>query len=214
MVETFLEITNLIGVIAFAISGALIAISCGLDLFGVVFIGTITAVGGGVTRDVILGNFPPAIFSNLLALSVAVVTSLTVFIISFIYRKKFHTVSEKIEHINNIFDAVGLAVFSITGVQVAIDLGYETNFVLAILMGMITGVGGGIYRDVLVLKPPYVLNKHVYAIASLVGSAVFYVVNVFLTAPLTATFLGIAIIITIRMFATKYKWKLPKIKVE
>ncbi len=202
------------GVIAFAISGALIAISCGLDLFGVLFIGVVTAVGGGITRDVLIGATPPKAFSNVFDLTVAVCTSLIVFIISYVNRKSFYKMSQKIEHINNVFDAIGLAVFSISGVQVAIDHGFGGNFILAVIMGMITGVGGGIYRDVLVLKPPYVLNKHVYAIASLTGCVVFYLIYKFLNLPVIATFSGIVVIITIRMLATKFQWELPKIKVE
>ncbi len=172
-----LVVMEWIGTIAFAVSGALIAVSCGLDLFGVTFLGCITAVGGGMLRDILLEQCPPAIFSNTPVLLVAALTSVIVFIIAYINRQHFEILREKIERINNVFDAVGLAAFSVTGTEIACAAGFSDKVLFVVIMGMITGVGGGIFRDVLVASAPYVLKKHIYALASLFGSILYYLIR-------------------------------------
>lgn len=207
---TIIVITELIGTIAFAISGAMIAIKRGLDLFGVVLVGCITAVGGGMLRDVVLGKIPPAIFSNCIVLVVAVATTIVVFVISYLNAQKFEAFDRQVERVNNIFDAIGLAAFSITGVEIACNSGFSDQAVFVISMGLLTGIGGGIIRDILVDKIPYVLKKHIYALASLLGSAFYYFIRV-LGQKAIAIFVSMSIIIMIRIFATRYHWKLPKV---
>ena len=153
--EIILLILEIIGTIAFAISGAFVAIKKDLDVFGVIFVGCITAVGGGITRDVLIGATPPAIFSNGYILLTAAVTSLVVFIIAYIARRRFENIREKIERINNIFDAIGLSAFSVMGTEIAFVNGLASNALLSILLGMLTGVGGGMIRDVLTSSTPY-----------------------------------------------------------
>ena len=213
MTDAILFIMNFIGIAAFSVSGALIAIGSHLDLFGVLFIGCITSFGGGIIRDICLGRFPPAIFFNAHDVLLSLAVSLTVFIISYINAKHFNSLSEKIDRINNIFDAIGLAVFSITGTQIAFDMGYNSSFLLSVVMGMITGVGGGIIRDVLVLKEPYILHKRIYALASLSGCTLYFVSEQFFDAKLVFSFVSMVLIIAIRLLATKFRWKLPKIKI-
>lgn len=201
-----------IGTVSFAVSGSLIAIGCSLDLFGVVTVGCITAVGGGVIRDVFIGNIPPKIFFNPLILLVAVVTSLLVFLIAYIYRKKFETIREKTELINIFFDSLGLASFSITGVEIASLSSWGDNALLAITLGVITGVGGGVIRDILVNEKPYVLTKHIYAVVSIVGCGFYYLISISLGHKVLATFFVIIFIVLMRLLAAKFHWKLPKIK--
>jgi len=148
MREILMLIMELLGTVAFAVSGTLVAACCGLDLFGVLTVGTITAVGGGVIRDLIIGQIPPAIFSKPETLVLVLVTSLVVFIVAFINSKKIKDLRLKIERINIFFDALGLAAFSVTGVEVTCAAGYSDNAVLAVVLGVITGVGGGVLRDV------------------------------------------------------------------
>ena len=200
------------GTIAFAVSGALVAISAGLDLFGVTFIGAVTAVGGGILRDIILGINPPSAFRDLTAIIVAIAVSLLVFIISYRLHEKFGVVREKTEHINNFFDAVGLAAFTVTGAEVAIGSGYSDNFFLPVLLGMITGVGGGIFRDILTDTTPYVLKKHVYALASIAGGLVYYFLSGVNSG--IASAVAIFVVFTIRILATKYRWSLPKVNLK
>ena len=201
---------ELIGTIAFAISGSLIAVRRSLDLFGVVLVGCITSVGGGIMRDLFLGKTPPSIFSNVIVLVIATITSIVVFIVSYFNTNKFESFEKRIESINNFFDAVGLATFSAIGTEMACESGFLGMAIFSISMGLLTGVGGGIIRDILVDSTPYVLKKHIYALASIIGSTVYYLIktngNKFL-----ALIIAIPIIVSIRILATKYHWRLPKI---
>ena len=208
-----IDIMEVIGTIAFAVSGALVAISYRLDLFGVIFLGCITAVGGGIVRDIMMGQFPPAIFSNVPMLSLAAVTALVVFIIAYINAKQFTRMCEKIEPINNVFDAIGLATFTVMGAEAACGAGYGDKACFVIIMGMLTGVGGGIFRDVFVSKSPYILNKHIYALASIGGGISYYCIRLYGNNTILASTISILFILAIRMLATKYEWKLPKINI-
>ena len=201
-----------IGTISFATSGALVAIRHGLDLFGVATVGAITAVGGGIMRDCMLGNVPPKIFSNPVIVIVAVVTTMIVFQIAYLYRKKFNKLSEKIDTVNLLFDALGLAAFSITGVEVACMASQKGNVLLVIVMGVITGVGGGVLRDVLVNEKPYILTKHIYAVVSVCGCCLYYLLSVRLGYTVFATVFVLIFTVTARLLAAKYRWKLPKLE--
>ena len=211
IVTTVLEI---LGTVSFAVSGALVAIGRRLDLFGVLFLGCITATGGGMLRDVLIGKVPPSIFSNSIIIIIAAITSIVVFVVSYINRKHFSKFSTTIESINNIFDALGLSLFTILGTETVCVAGFHDKTLFCILMGMITGVGGGIFRDVLADKTPYVLKKHVYALASLCGSALYYFVHPIIDGMVVPAVISMALIFAIRMLATKYLWQLPKIELE
>ena len=214
MSETVITIMEIVGTIAVAMSGALIAVRCNLDVFGVVFIGVITAVGGGMLRDILVGNCPPSIFYNTDILILAALTSIAVFIIAYINKYHFETLREKIERINNIFDAIGLSAFTVTGAEVAFYAGYGDKIIFVVLMGMITGVGGGIFRDILVSKTPYVLKKHVYALASIAGGIVYYLIRTEDEKKVIGTVASIVTVFAIRMLATRYMWSLPKVNLK
>ena len=207
---TIILVTELIGTIAFAISGALIAVRRGLDVFGVVFVGCITSVGGGVLRDLFLGRIPPNIFLNVFILAIASVTSLAVFGVSYCNANKFESLEKRIESINNFFDAVGLATFSVIGTELACEAGFSDIAVFSIFMGLLTGIGGGIIRDVLVDRIPSVLKEHIYALASIIGSVVYYLIRTN-GKRILALIIAMPIIVIIRILAEKYHWKLPKI---
>ena len=204
-------IFEIIGTIAFAVSGALIAVSCSLDLFGVVFTGCVTACGGGIIRDMLIGKVPPSVFDNSYIIFIAGASAIAVFIIAYINRHHFDTLREKLEKINNVFDAVGLSVFSVVGVEVVVSAGFADKKLFCILMGMLTGVGGGILRDVFVDKTPYVFKKHIYAIASLLGSGLFYALRVTVGNVVLSASLAMILVFSVRMLATIYLWKLPKV---
>ena len=211
MREILMLIMELLGTVAFAVSGTLVAARCGLDLFGVLTVGTITAVGGGIMRDVIIGQIPPTIFTNPEILILALITGLVVFIIAFINSKRITDLQQKIDSVNIVFDAVGVAAFSVTGVEVTCAAGHTNNVVLPIVLGVITGVGGGVLRDVLVNEKPYILIKHIYAVASLLGSVVYYVIGIRFEHQLIGTIASVLLTITIRMLAAKFRWNLPKV---
>lgn len=206
-----IAIFEIIGTIAFAVSGALIAVSCSLDLFGVVFMGCVTACGGGIIRDILIGKVPPSVFDNSYIIFIATLSAIAVFIIAYINRHHFDTLREKLEKINNVFDAIGLSVFSVVGVEVAISSGFDDKKLFCILMGMLTGVGGGILRDVFADKTPYVFKKHIYAIASLLGSGLFYALRVTVGNVVLSASLAMILVFSVRMLATIYLWKLPKV---
>lgn len=211
MREILMLIMELLGTVSFAVSGTLVAIICGLDLFGVLTVGTITAVGGGIMRDVMIGKIPPTVFTKPEILILALATSLVVFIVAFINSKRIKDLQHKIDGINIFFDAVGLAAFSVTGVEVTCAAGYTENIALPIVLGVITGVGGGVLRDVLVNEKPYILVKHIYAVASLMGGIVYYVIGIRCGQELIGTIVSILITIIIRMLAAKFRWNLPKV---
>ena len=204
---------EIIGTIAFAFSGALVAIGAGLDVFGVVFIACITAFGGGVLRDILLGINPPAIFLNFKVFVIAMLVAILTFIIAYIFKVKFNYFRTKIEHINNIFDAIGLAAFVVIGTEVAYSKGYSDNGFIVVFCGMITGVGGGIFRDVLIDTTPYIFKKYVYAVATIIGGITYFVLREYAHNINLASLLSMLLIFTIRMLATKYRWSLPKIQI-
>jgi uncharacterized membrane protein YeiH len=212
--EFILFILEIIGTVAFAISGAFVAIKAKFDVFGVLVIGCITAVGGGITRDILIGVTPPAIFSKLYIVGIACLASLVVFIVAYIKRKKFDEIRERIEHINNIFDAIGLAAFTVMGTEIAFTNGLSENVFLSITIGVLTGVGGGVLRDILTETPPYIFKKHVYALASIVGSILYYLIRIWVNDTILPSIVAMIFIIGIRLLATKYRWDLPKIKLQ
>ena len=207
-----ITVTGALGTVAFAISGALTAIDRRLDLFGVLFIGCITATGGGIIRDTLLGELPPAIFSDLYLLLTAALAACIVFVTAYIFRSRYEGLRDRIEVINNVFDAIGLAAFSVAGTQVTVSSGHGENAVLAIILGVVTGVGGGVLRDVLTDSTPSVLRKHIYALASLGGSTLYYCLDRFGVKTLISTVAAMVLVFVIRMLATRFRWSLPKVK--
>ena len=211
--EIMLLVLEIIGTVAFAVSGAFVAIKAKLDVFGVLFIGCITAVGGGITRDILIGRTPPAIFSNLYILLIAALSSAVVFLIARGMHKKFVYAYEKTEPIQNVFDAFGLAAFSVMGTEIAFLYGQWENAVLAVLLGVLSGVGGGVLRDVLTSTTPYIFKKHVYALASIAGATVYYVMRLFIEETLVPSIVAMALVVVLRLLAAKYRWSLPKAQI-
>ena len=210
--EHVLTALEILGTIAFAVSGAFVAIKAKFDAFGVLVIGCLTAVGGGILRDILIGAVPPAIFSRLYVLGIAAATSLGVFIIAYIYRRQFDRLRERIERINTVFDAVGLAAFTAMGTEIAFTAGVWHNPFLSVTLGVLSGVGGGILRDILTETPPYIFKKHIYAVASIGGAALYYVARYYLDYTVLATALTLITVVTVRLLAAHYRWSLPKIR--
>lgn len=209
--QMFFNGSELIGTVAFAISGAMLAIDRDLDLFGVLTLGVVTAVGGGIMRDVLLGSTPPNAFLNSTFVVLALFSSLAVFLFAEFKGARYWKQKGAIDRINNLLDAIGLGIFSVIGVRTAIDKGFIQNTFMCVFMGMMTGVGGGIIRDLLSMTIPAVLQKRIYAVASLAGSAVFYTMMVVkCDAPLSMV-IGMLVTIVIRILATRFTWDLPKV---
>lgn len=209
---TIIYILDLIAIASFAIPGAAVAIEKGLDIFGVVFIGVICALGGGVLRDLILGIFPPVMFTNKMYVIVSAITSLIVFFFAFCNPKRYFSNIERIDSIVNIFDALGIGLFSVSSVKRCFQYGYGDNAFLCVMMAMITCIGGSILRDLLCQNLPAVLRKRIYALATIAGSTAYYYMYVYGINPDLATIVGVLITFSIRILATKYKWNMPRIK--
>ena len=192
-------------------SGALVAISAQLDIFGVVFVGCVTAFGGGIIRDILLGRVPPFFFENCYLFLLSVLVSAIVFIIARINKQKFKIMKKRLEHINNLFDAFGLAAFTVTGAEIACSSGYSNNGFLVVIMGFITGAGGGIVRDIFTDTTPFIFQKHIYALASISGVLLYYLLKQSCLSTSVVSVLSMFLIIVIRLLATRYRWNLPKI---
>lgn len=203
-------ISEVLGTIAFAISGAMLAIERKMDIFGVLVLGLITAMGGGLMRDIVLGKVPPSLFCSPLFVTIGLMTALYTF---FVVRKHKdmipHLPEGQFQWVLNFTDAIGLGLFTVIGANVTIDAGYGDYHMMIIFLGMLTGVGGGMLRDVLAGLTPAILCKHVYACASLCG-AVCYDFLWRMMPRSYAMFIGASIVFAIRMLAYHYKWNLPR----
>ena len=208
------HVSDILGTLAFAASGAMIAIDRGMDLFGVLFLGCITAVGGGLTRDMLLGIVPPNAFTNPLYITLALITSAAVFLCAELFKNRYWQSLPWVERHINLLDALGLGLFSVIGVQTVAARGFLRNGFLCVFMGMMTGVGGGILRDVLSVTVPAVLCKQIYAVASLAGALACWLILRFTGNGSAALLVGMSVTITIRILATRFRWDLPRIKKE
>ncbi len=209
LAESILLITKLIGTIAFAVSGALVAIDKQFDIFGAMVLGVIAAVGGGVLRDILLGITPPLIFKEYLFVTVAFTTSFFVF--WFEYFRTFNKHKTYYLQVINMFDAVGLGVFTVIGVNTALLYGHGDNWFLVVFIGTTTGISGGVMRDVLAGRIPMVLRKQVYALASITGALIFYILYHTELDLIVAMFFSIAVVVLIRLLAMYFKWSLPRV---
>lgn len=210
--EQFINICEIIGIIAFAISGAMVAIEKDLDVFGVVVLGVTTALGGGIIRDIILGMLPPNMFTNGTYAALAAVAALSVFIFSYYNYKYIEDHIRLFNNALNVFDAIGLGVFVILGMNSAIFAGFTYNNFLLVFVGVITGIGGGMLRDIMVSDIPFVLRKRIYALACIVGGGLYLVMLKNNVNSDISVLIGIFSIIFIRLLSRKYKWSLPKVK--
>lgn len=212
--STITYIMEILGTIAFAASGAMTGVRKKMDIFGVCVLGFVTAVGGGMIRDIILGIAPPNVFRNPIYALVAVITSLIVFVVIFI-KKDVMGGSFKIiyDKVLLVMDTLGLAIFTVVGVNIGIQKGYLEKLFLLTFLGTVTGVGGGLVRDIMAGEPPYIFVKHIYASASVIGSIVCVYIYRNFGAAESMIIACIAILI-IRYLAATYHWNLPRINFE
>lgn len=213
MTLSFIMIMDIIGTIAFAISGAMVAIQKKMDIFGVNILAITTATGGGVIRDLIIGQIPPVMFSNPMYVFIAIVTANIVFLVVYFSRRY----AQKDVHVFAFYelllfgcDTLGLAAFSVDGVNAGVNAGQEENTFLLVFLGVVTGVGGGVIRDMMANEMPYIFVKHIYACASLIGALLAAVLWPVLGQN-GAMMIGFAAVLLIRALARHYKWNLPKL---
>lgn len=210
--DEIMFVLELIGAAAFAVSGAMAAIEKRADIFGVLFLAVTTALGGGVIRDVLIGRIPPVMFVSYWYLLISVVAAFAVFIDAYLRSEKYKLHLDKLDAVNNIFDAIGLAVFTVSGMNAAMPV--SDNVILVLFVGMCTGVGGGMLRDVMTNTMPKVLRKRVYAVASLLGGGLYYAMYALGVNQIVSLGCGMLLIFALRLFATIYKWNLPSVKLD
>jgi uncharacterized membrane protein YeiH len=194
------QFLDLFGTMAFAATGALKAIEHRLDIFGVIVLAATTGLAGGIIRDVVLGNVPPIGISEFSYAAIAVATALVVFFL-------FSNIRQQ-KRLFLIFDAVGLGVFTVIGATIALNL-YGFNILLMIFSGMITAIGGGIIRDILVNETPLVFRKELYASLSFLGIILYMLLiswGINLEISSTASILFVTLL---RIVALKFQWNLP-----
>lgn len=204
--QTLTLILDILGTVAFAISGAMTALEKKMDIFGVVILGLTTAVGGGVIRDVILGNTPPATFRDPIYALTAMAVSLIVFLPAIRRAADRHRRLYDLAML--LMDSVGLGVFTVAGIRVAYEADPHSGVFLCLFVGVLTGVGGGVLRDVLAGNTPYIFIKHFYATASLLGA--FACVVLWPVGAGFAMVVGAALTVLLRLLAARYHWNLPK----
>jgi uncharacterized membrane protein YeiH len=192
-------VLDLTGTFVFALSGALAGVRRQLDLFGVLVLSFAAATSGGIARDVLIGAIPPAAISDWRYLAVSVFAGAVTFYFSALIVRLSHAVL--------LFDAAGLALFAVAGASKA--LAYGLHPAMAIVLGMVTGIGGGIARDVLLAEIPTVLRADLYAVAALAGAAVVVVGHLFGLPVIPVTTAGLALCFFLRVMAIKYHWRLP-----
>ena len=203
---------EIIGTIAFSIAGSLVAIRRELDIFGTIVVGGVTAVGGGCIRDILLGNLPPNMFRVPVYAVIAVIVAGVVFLAEYLLPAEKVLASKGYEFVVNIFDALGLAIFVVVGINSAKSCGFGDNGFLAICVGVLTGVGGGVIRDLLVKTVPMILRKQVYALPAIVGGIIYYFMDRAGINGVISVVVTIVFVMTIRILAAVLKWNLPKVK--
>lgn len=203
----FIFALELIGTAAFAVTGALLAARKRMDIFGVCVMGLVSACGGGVLRDVLLGALPPVMFREPVYAIVAVLVSAAVFLPPVL---RLLTRHERVyDFVMLVADAVGLGIFTAIGVTAAMEHGFGNTRFFAVFLGVVTGVGGGVMRDIMAGLPPYIFVKHIYACASILGA----LLCVLLWRPLGSTaavLLCCGAVSVIRFLAAYFRWSLPK----
>lgn len=212
--ETFIFILEIIGTIAFASSGALMGIRKNMDIFGVNVLGITTAVGGGCIRDLILGIHPPKMFHNFSYVGTAILTSCLLFLCLYLKQELLESkFLERYERAMNTLDAVGLGIFTVMGINTAMELnnGYSHNLFLLVFVGVVTGIGGGMLRDIMTGSTPFVFVKHVYACAALFGAFLYIFLYQFIP-DIGAMLLSSIFVVVLRLLAAHYRWNLPRIR--
>ena len=198
-IETFLRILDLGGTFVFAISGAVAAVNRRLDIFGILVLSFVTGNFGGITRDLLIGAIPPAALTDGRYLLVSVLAGLITFF--------WYTGVDRLRSPMLLFDAAGLSFFAIAGAQKAIEFGLSP--VMSTLLGMLTGIGGGMTRDVLLADIPQVLRSDLYAVAALAGASIVVIGDRLGLSYGISGLAGGLLCFSLRFMAIRHGWHLP-----
>ena len=196
---------QLIGTVAFAVSGAAVAVRAGMDWLGVAVLAAVTAVGGGTLRDLLLGRAPVGWVQDPWPVWVALGTAVVVIAEAYWHRRQ----APDSLRLVLVADAAGLAVFTVTGTELALAAG--TSGPVAVLLGVITGTGGGVARDVLARQRPLVLAGQIYALSAVAGATVLVALTQAHFQAEAARWAAVAVTLLLRLLAIRYSWSLPSI---
>ena len=220
MLDTILLAIEIVGVISFAVAGSVVAIDKETDIFGVVFLALMTCFGGGIIRDITIGRNPPAFFRELTSqVAIGTAVALLVFILARVFKRQYVKREQQVLDVNNYIDALAIGIYSVSGVQICLDFfaakGQSAGFLLCAVLGMLTAVGGGLMRDIILRDIPFILRKRVYALAALTGASLYYLLVAVLfpndkVLEIVSQLVCITLVFVIRVLATKLKWNLPK----
>jgi uncharacterized membrane protein YeiH len=202
--EDLFRVAEVVGIIAFAVSGGYAAVRAGMDWLGVVVLAIVVAVGGGTLRDLLLGIEPVWWVRDPGQLIVAAVTSVVVLVVATLHPQSKLDSWRVVLHA----DAIGLATFTVTGTSIA--LAQDVRPWIAVIFGVITGTGGGVIRDVLVRRKPLVLVGEIYALAAVAGGALYIVLRETALASGVAAMAAFGLILLIRAGAMHWHWRLPR----
>ncbi len=207
MGDTWRFVIEVLAIVSFAISGAMVALKEKMDPFGVSMLGLCTAVGGGILRDLLLGITPPYIFTQPLYAVIAIAVSLIVFLPR--VRHMLLRSPRAYDVTMLITDSLGLGLFTVVGVKTVMTTVGQPHILGTIFLGMLTATGGGVLRDILAGHSPYIFSKHFYALPSLAGAVVCTLLwNVWGEGPVTIT--ATALVVLLRFLAARYHWNLPQ----
>lgn len=207
--ELFTTAMEVVGTVAFAASGALLAMKKQMDLLGIIVLALITSVGGGIIRDLILGATPPHVFRDPLCAGVAITTAVLLFIPYL--RRPLMRNHRAFEVAMFFMDSLGLGIFTVMGIWIAKSVSPDYRSFLLIFVGVLSGVGGGMLRDILAQETPYILVKHIYACASLAGAVTCTLLWKLLPG-YVAMLSGFVVVLVIRILSAHFHWNLPRVK--
>ena len=211
--DTFVFFLEIIGTVAFASSGAMTAIEKKMDIFGVNILGATTAVGGGMMRDIILGVTPPTAFSQPVYILFSILTSTLLFAVVYNNPEILHS-QIKSRYYDKIMlwcDTAGLGIFTVVGIQTASRILPQDNTFFVIFIGVLTGVGGGVLRDIMAGETPYILVREIYASAAIAGGIICVVCRNSMGEAMGIV-LGLAVTVIVRSLAAYFHWNLLRIK--
>lgn len=197
---TTLLVLDLVGTFVFALAGATAGVRRRLDIFGVLVLSLVTASAGGIARDLLIGAVPPAALADWRYFAAAMLAGVITFL--------WYPTIERLRTPVRMFDAAGLALFAVAGAEKSLDFGLHP--LMAALLGMLTGIGGGMLRDILLAEVPAVLRSDLYAVAALAGAGVVVAGDALHWSSNVSALAGAVLCFVLRMLAIRFDWHLPR----
>ncbi|WP_195935833.1 trimeric intracellular cation channel family protein [Lactococcus lactis] len=216
VISSFYLFLEILGTVAFAISGTVVGINHKLDIFGILVMSVITAVGGGIFRDLLLGATPPTALKSPFFIVISIIASIVAMFVALIIKSRREALSifKAARFYNNLLlvsDAIGLGIFTVLGIDAGIAHGYSQNIFFIVFLGVLTGVGGGMIRDVIANQVPMIFRENIYALPCIIGG-ILYVYLQSVISHNFALFICVIFIVLIRIISEQRKLNLPRIE--